>query len=97
MREGSLGCGRRPEEHGRLLGAGRDRFHALLGAVVYGDDGPEQKPHPAPLRRAIAALGHSAHPEHTAFLGDTLDDVRMARAAAFGLYFVGAKFSFCPT
>jgi phosphoglycolate phosphatase len=59
----------------------RHGVDALLGAVVYGDDGPEQKPHPAPLRRAIAALGHSAHPEHTAFLGDTLDDVRMARAA----------------
>lgn len=53
----------------------------LLGAVVYGDDAPEQKPHPAPLRRAIAALGHAANPERTAYLGDTLDDVRMARAA----------------
>lgn len=53
----------------------------LLGAVVYGDDAPEQKPHPAPLRRAIAALGHAGSPERTAYLGDTLDDVRMARAA----------------
>ena len=59
----------------------RHGVDGLLGAVVYGDDAPEQKPHPAPLRRAIAALGHAPNPERTAYLGDTLDDVRMARAA----------------
>ena len=53
----------------------------LLGATVYGDDLAEQKPDPAPLRRALAALGHANTPGDTAYLGDTLDDVRMARAA----------------
>ena len=52
----------------------------LLGAVVYGDDALEQKPHPAPLRRGLAALGHSGSTADSAYLGDTLDDMRMARA-----------------
>jgi HAD superfamily hydrolase (TIGR01509 family) len=52
----------------------------LLGSVVYGDDAPEQKPDPAPLRRGLAALGHSGSTADSAYLGDTLDDMRMARA-----------------
>ncbi|MEY3683393.1 MAG: phosphoglycolate phosphatase [Chloroflexota bacterium] len=53
----------------------------LIGSAVYGDDSVEQKPDPAPLRRGLAALGHATTPAETAYLGDTLDDVRMARAA----------------
>jgi HAD superfamily hydrolase (TIGR01509 family) len=53
----------------------------LVGAAVYGDDAVEQKPDPAPLRRGLTALGHAATPAEAAYLGDTLDDVRMARAA----------------
>ncbi len=59
----------------------------LIGSAVYGDDSVEQKPDPAPLRRGLAALGHASTPAETAYLGDTLDDVRMARAA--GAYAVG--------
>ena len=64
----------------------------LLGAVVYGDDIAEQKPHPEPLRRGLAALGHAATPEKAAYLGDTLDDVRMARAA--GVRAIGVQSPF---
>jgi HAD superfamily hydrolase (TIGR01509 family) len=53
----------------------------LIGSAVYGDDAVEQKPHPAPLQRGLAALGHAATPAEAAYLGDTLDDMRMARAA----------------
>ena len=59
----------------------------LIGSAVYGDDSVEQKPDPAPLRRGLAALGHASTPAETAYLGDTLDDVRMARAA--GVHAVG--------
>ena len=59
----------------------------LIGSAVYGDDSVEQKPDPAPLRRGLAALGHASTPAETAYLGDTLDDVRMARAA--GAHAVG--------
>ncbi|MEY4388846.1 MAG: hypothetical protein RLZZ432_565 [Chloroflexota bacterium] len=59
----------------------RTGVDALIGAAVFGDDGVEQKPHPAPLLRGLAALGHASTPGETAYLGDTLDDVRMAIAA----------------
>jgi phosphoglycolate phosphatase-like HAD superfamily hydrolase len=64
----------------------------LLGSVVYGDDITEQKPHPEPLRRGLAALGHGSTPDLAAYLGDTLDDVRMARAA--GLRAIGVQSPF---
>jgi phosphoglycolate phosphatase-like HAD superfamily hydrolase len=64
----------------------------LLGSVVYGDDITEQKPDPEPLRRGLAALGHGATPDQAAYLGDTLDDVRMARNA--GLRAIGVQSPF---
>jgi phosphoglycolate phosphatase-like HAD superfamily hydrolase len=64
----------------------------LLGAVVYGDDIAEQKPDPEPLRRGLAALGHASTPDQAAYLGDTLDDVRMARAA--GVRAIGVQSPF---
>ncbi len=64
----------------------------LLGAVIYGDDLQEQKPDPEPLRRGLAALGHGTAPEQAAYLGDTLDDARMARAA--GLRAIGVRSPF---
>jgi phosphoglycolate phosphatase-like HAD superfamily hydrolase len=53
----------------------------LFGVVVYGDDGPAQKPDPAPLRAALAALGREAAPGASMYVGDTPDDMRMAVAA----------------
>jgi HAD superfamily hydrolase (TIGR01549 family) len=56
----------------------------LFGAVVYGDDGPAQKPDPAPLRAALAALGHADRARASIYVGDTPDDMRMAVAAGAG-------------
>ena len=56
----------------------------LFGAVVYGDDGPAQKPDPAPLLAALAALGHADRARASIYVGDTPDDMRMAVAAGVG-------------
>jgi phosphoglycolate phosphatase len=56
----------------------------LFGAVVYGDDGPAQKPDPAPLRAALAGLGHGDRAPASIYVGDTPDDMRMAVAAGVG-------------
>lgn len=53
----------------------------LLTVRVYGDDLAEMKPHPAPLRRALAALGLAGRPDAVAYVGDAPDDMRMARTA----------------
>lgn len=50
-----------------------------LRVRVFGGDLPVMKPHPAPLRRALAELGLEETPEQTAYLGDAPDDMRMAR------------------
>ena len=58
--------------------------HGVLGTfdvVVYGDDLPVHKPDPAPLRRALRQIGLADRPTAAAYLGDTRDDMRMARAA----------------
>jgi len=52
----------------------------LLPVRVYGDDMPEAKPHPAPLLGALRAMGLEAEAAQTAYVGDSLDDVRMAIA-----------------
>jgi phosphoglycolate phosphatase-like HAD superfamily hydrolase len=53
----------------------------VFAVEVFGDDHPTHKPDPAPLRAALAALGLADRPAATAYLGDFLDDMRMARAA----------------
>jgi phosphoglycolate phosphatase-like HAD superfamily hydrolase len=53
----------------------------LIPVRVFGDDQPEQKPHPAPLRGALRELGLAADVVDTAYLGDAPDDMRMAVAA----------------
>ncbi len=50
--------------------------------VVSGDTLPEKKPHPAPLLYAAGQLG--VPPEEALMVGDSVSDVRAARAAAFG-------------
>jgi phosphoglycolate phosphatase len=52
----------------------RDSFQS----VVCGTDVPERKPHPAPLRRGLAELAVAA--EDAAYVGDSPEDVAMARA-----------------
>ncbi len=58
----------------------RHAIDGLFGSVVYGDDGTAQKPDPAPLRVALAALGR-ADGRRSVYVGDTPDDMRMAVAA----------------
>ncbi len=52
----------------------------LLAVRVFGDDLPVHKPDPAPLRRALVLLGDGIDPDAVAYLGDTADDMRMARS-----------------
>jgi HAD superfamily hydrolase (TIGR01549 family) len=59
----------------------RHGLDELLPVRVHGDDLPEAKPHPAPLLRAIRELGLGPTAAGTAYVGDALDDMRMARAA----------------
>ncbi len=59
----------------------RHGLEALLPVRVHGDDLPEAKPHPAPLLRAVSELGMGPGAHDVAYVGDALDDMRMARAA----------------
>ncbi len=49
--------------------------------VLSGDSLPEKKPHPLPLLHAAQQLG--AAPENSLMVGDSINDVRAARAAGF--------------
>jgi phosphoglycolate phosphatase len=52
---------------------------AFLAVRVCAGDLPVMKPHPAPLRRALRELGLAGVPERTVYIGDSQDDMRMAR------------------
>jgi len=52
---------------------------SVFTSVVCGSDLPERKPDPAPLRRALDEMRLAAG--ETAYVGDSPDDVHMARAA----------------
>jgi len=62
------------EEQLELTGLGR-----FLPVRICGGDLPVMKPHPAPLRKALAELGLAAVPGRTVYIGDAQDDMRMAR------------------
>lgn len=55
-------------------------IEGLLTARVYGQDTPAGKPDPQPLRLALELAG-GARPDDAIYVGDALDDVRMAAAA----------------
>ena len=59
----------------------RHGLGGLLVARVYGDDPYEPKPGPAGLRHALEMLGVADRVAETAYVGDALDDMRMAVAA----------------
>ncbi|MEE8217528.1 MAG: HAD family hydrolase [Vicinamibacteria bacterium] len=63
--------------------------HSVAGffgsAVVCGGETEERKPHPEPLLLGLERLG--ARPEEAAYLGDSPEDVTMAKAA--GVFAVG--------
>ena len=50
-----------------------------FGAVVCADEAGARKPHPAPLLLALARL--RVHPREAAYVGDSPEDIQMARAA----------------
>lgn len=54
--------------------------------VLSGDSLPEKKPHPLPLLHAAQQLG--AAPENSLMVGDSVNDVRAARAAGFRVFCV---------
>ena len=56
-------------------------FHlaAYFSACVCSEDAPRKKPHPAPLNLAIDRL--RADPEECVYVGDTAEDIEMARRA----------------
>jgi len=56
-----------------------DRF----GIVVSGDTLPQKKPDPAPLLHAAAHFG--VDPTQSLMVGDSVSDVKAARAAGFGI------------
>jgi HAD superfamily hydrolase (TIGR01509 family) len=52
---------------------------AYFSACVCNEDVPKKKPHPAPLNLALARL--RARPEDCVYVGDTAEDIEMARRA----------------
>lgn len=60
----------------QLETTGLGRF---LAVRVCGNDLPVMKPHPAPFRKALAELGVT-DATRTAYVGDAIDDMRMAKA-----------------
>lgn len=74
---GLVTAGERSVVEEQLVSTGLGRF---LPVRVCAGDLPVSKPHPAPLLKALAELGLDGVPERTAYVGDALDDMRMARA-----------------
>jgi HAD superfamily hydrolase (TIGR01509 family) len=76
-RLGIVTGGSRPEIEPQI---GRLGLEELLAVRVYGHDTDAGKPDPRPLRLALAMAG-DVRPEDATYVGDALDDVRMAAAA----------------
>src|SRR5260221_6123736 len=55
------------------------RLTRVFRTRVLGGDTKEKKPHPAPLLKALKEM--KADPRNCVYVGDTPDDVEMARAA----------------
>lgn len=54
-----------------------------FAVIISGDSLPERKPHPLPLLHAAAYLG--VEPGKSLMIGDSVSDVKAARAAGFGI------------
>jgi phosphoglycolate phosphatase len=76
-RLGIVTGGSRPEIEPQI---GRLGLEELLAVRVYGHDTDAGKPDPRPLRLALAMAG-DVRSEDAIYVGDALDDVRMAAAA----------------
>ncbi len=69
--------GSRPEVEPQLVRLGID---GLFAVRVYGHDTVAGKPDPEPLQMALELAG-AVHPNDAVYVGDALDDVRMAAGA----------------
>ncbi len=76
LRMGLVTAGDRSVVEEQLTSTGLGRF---LPVRVCAGDLSVAKPHPAPLRKALAELGVDGVPERTVYVGDAQDDMRMAR------------------
>jgi HAD superfamily hydrolase (TIGR01509 family) len=67
--------------HRDVVGPQLDRLElrSLFTVAVFGDDHPVHKPDPAPLQAALVALGCEDRPGDATYVGDSPDDMRMAR------------------
>jgi phosphoglycolate phosphatase-like HAD superfamily hydrolase len=54
-------------------------LQSCFQAVVYAEDASRGKPHPEPLLRSLDLLG--VRPPDAAYVGDSPEDIAMARAA----------------
>ena len=80
--QGIVSSGHPARVRRELAAHGLDRFFPV---VVCGGETAERKPHPEPLLVALGRL--SIGPEHAAYVGDSPEDVLMAKAA--GAYAIG--------
>jgi HAD superfamily hydrolase (TIGR01509 family) len=85
--QGVVSSGDGGRVRGELESLGVARF---FGAVVCAGEAPRKKPHPDPLLRALSQL--ALEPAEAAYVGDSPEDVQMARAA--GCYSVGVPGGF---
>jgi N-acetyl-D-muramate 6-phosphate phosphatase len=67
-------------------------LHQRCACIVSGDTTPERKPHPQPVRHALAALG--AAPAAALYVGDAARDIAAGRAA--GTRTVAALYGYIP-
>lgn len=76
VRRGIVTSGGRDRVSRELLAHG---VHEHFEHVVYGDETERRKPHPDPLHLCLSRLAVPA--EHAVYIGDSPEDVLMARAA----------------
>ena len=82
LAQGLVTSGSRPRIERDVARLAVARF---FDVVVCGGDTPNRKPHPEPLQVALARLG--VEPAAAAYLGDSPEDIEMARAA--GVFAIG--------
>lgn len=82
LHQGLVTSGSRERVARDVVAKGVDRF---FGVVVCGEDATERKPHPEALLLALDRLG--VHATEAAYVGDSPEDIAMARAA--GAFSVG--------
>ena len=87
LAQGLVTSGSRPRVERDIARLTVDRF---FGVVICGGDTPNRKPHPEPLQLALARLG--VEPSTAAYLGDSPEDIQMARAA--GVFAIGIPGAF---